>query len=74
MALAGGHLFVANGGVGGGSLTEVNASTGALVRAISGPAYKFSDATAMALAGGHLFVANEYGGSLTEVRVSMKLG
>ena len=36
MAVAGGDLFVAN--YNGGSVTEVNASTGALVKVVSGPA------------------------------------
>ena len=38
MVLDGDDLFVSSGN----SLTEVNASTGALVRVISGPAYRFT--------------------------------
>lgn len=59
-------LFVANtaasattlAGV-AGSVTEVNASTGALVRVISGPSYDLADPVALALVGLDLFVAND---------------
>ena len=59
--IAGDNLFVANVDGGDeftGSLTELNASTGALVRVISGPAYNFYLLGGMALAGEDLFVAN----------------
>jgi outer membrane protein assembly factor BamB len=64
------------------SVTEVGASTGALVRVISGPAYKldhpgvvfgpgyqFDHPEALAVSGGHLFVANS-SGRLTELNVA----
>ena len=54
---------MANGG--GNSVTELTASTPALVRVISGSAYSFNDPDAMAVAGNDLFVANEWGNSLT---------
>ena len=40
LALSGGDLFVADQG--GNSITEINAGTGALLRVISGLAYRFS--------------------------------
>ena len=72
MVLDGDDLFVANGGGLGrtGSLTEVNASTGALVRVVPRPAH-FDRPTALVPDGDDLFVANEGGlgstGSLTEL-------
>jgi hypothetical protein len=67
-------LFVSNpiGGNGYGSLIEVNASTGALVRVISGPAYRFDDPDAMVLSGRDLFVANSRSGSVTELPVQSR--
>jgi hypothetical protein len=64
----GADLFVANGA--GNSLTELNASTGALVAVLSGPSYQFDHPTAIAAVGGDLFVANGAGSSLTEVDAS----
>jgi hypothetical protein len=73
-------LFVADNA--SGSLTEVRASTGALVRVLSGPQYGFDFPFAMALDGPDLFVANagsqgvssssgtESIGSVTEVDAS----
>ena len=48
-----GDLFVANGGTDNdvGSVTELDGSTGALVRVISGSAYQFNDPSAMVLDG-----------------------
>ena len=72
LALRGPDLFVANegDGVGGSSVTELNASTGALVRVISGPRYNFFGPSALALRGPDLFVANYYGGQVTELNAS----
>jgi hypothetical protein len=74
MVLDGDDLFVANGqapraSLRGGSLTEINASTGALVRVVSGPSYQFHDPDAIVLDGLDLFVGNgaSSGGSVTEV-------
>jgi len=58
-------LFVANLG---GSITEVDASTGAIVRVISGPAYHFDQPKSVGVTGNDLFVANL--GSVTEVDAS----
>ena len=49
LALSGGNLFVANGE---GSLTELNASTGKLVRVISGSSYRLIGPDALAVSGG----------------------
>jgi hypothetical protein len=58
-----------------GSITELNASTGAFEGALSGAAYHYGSPHNMALVDGDLFVANFYGGpnlegSLTEVNAS----
>ncbi len=58
--LEGTDLFVANLG---GSITEVDASTGAIVRVISGLAYHFDEPKSLGLSGGDLFVANYAPGS-----------
>jgi hypothetical protein len=54
----------------GTTLTEVNASNGAFVRAISGLAYHFDGPYVMAVSGDELFVANGGGNSVTEVNAS----
>ena len=68
LALRGDDLFVANPP--GGSVTELNASTGALARVISGRQYQFNGPQAPALYGDDLFAANEGGNSVTEVNAS----
>ena len=74
MAVYGRDLFVANSfSYGFGSVTELDASTGALVRVILGPAYGFDYPDAMVVAGGHLFVTNSPpsgSGSVTELDAS----
>jgi hypothetical protein len=67
MAVSGHDLFVANGA--GNSLTELDASTGALVRVISASSYRFNGPVAMAVSGHDLFVANGGGRSVTELPV-----
>ena len=47
-------------------MTEINVSTGALVRVITGPQYQFSAVSAVALAGPDLFVSNGFGGPNSE--------
>ena len=54
----------------GNSVTEVNVSTGALLKVISGPAYQFNGPHALAVIGDNLFVANKWGNSVTEVNAS----
>jgi len=69
VASDGPDLFVLNEGsaagngtnTGVGSLTDIDAATGALVRVISGPKYDFTYEAAMAAAGPRVFVAG--GGS-----------
>ena len=68
MALSGDDLFVAN--LYGGSVTELNASTGSLVRVLAGSPYNFVDPDGMALSGDDLFVANAGDGSVTELPAS----
>jgi hypothetical protein len=50
---------------GNGSVTELKAATGELVKVLSGAAYPCDDPDAMAVAGGELFVANQDGNSVT---------
>jgi len=60
IAAAGNRVWVANplGGSGHGSLTEINAQTGALVRVLSGSPYRFYLPTAVAGAGSQVWVAS----------------
>ena len=70
LAVAGPDLFVANvRGAGRGSVTEVDASTGALVRVLAGAAYEFNGPDALAVSGPRLFVANSNNGSVTVVPI-----
>lgn len=65
LAVAGGKLWVANRA--NNSLTEVDATTGALVRRLSGRSYGFNQPDAVTPDGTHLFVANAGGRSVTEI-------
>jgi hypothetical protein len=68
MALGGHDLFVVNNGsVVGGSVIELNASTGAPVRVFSGPEYTFNAPDPIAASGHRPFVANQGGDSVTEL-------
>jgi outer membrane protein assembly factor BamB len=60
---ADGFLWVANGE----SVTELNASTGKLVRVLSGSDYQFNGPTVVAAAGTKVFVVNTTGNSVTEI-------
>jgi hypothetical protein len=76
IAVSGPDLFVANrkGPIraeflpNGTSVTELSASTGRLVRVISGSSYGFDGPDALAVSGLDLFVANCEGQSVTELR------
>jgi outer membrane protein assembly factor BamB len=71
LAVAGDDLFVANGGSVnglGGSVTKLNASTGASVWVA--PEHKVDDPAAVAVAGNDVFVADGYGDSVTELNAS----
>jgi hypothetical protein len=79
VAVNGSDLFLTeerdrSGLAGPSSVTEVNATTGALVRVISGPAYQFDGAAELALHGNHLFVADlglaPGRGGITEINAS----
>ena len=68
LAVSGDHLFVANSGA--NSLTELNASTGALVRVIAGSVGRFDNPGSAVAANGEVFVANFGANSLTELKAS----
>ena len=53
-----------------GSVTELNASNGSLVRVLSAGSYAFNDPTAIASDGTHVWVANDDGNSVTELNAS----
>ena len=48
-------------------MTELSASTGALVQVISGSSYGFNDPDAVSSDGTHVWVANSAGNSVTEL-------
>jgi hypothetical protein len=68
VAVSGPDLFVANADR--GSVTELDASTGALVRVLSRPEYGFNQPGALAVSGPDLFVANASDNSVTELPVA----
>jgi hypothetical protein len=81
ISTSGGDLFVSyqgarsgfGGGFGsatGGSLTEVDVTSGTTVRVVSGSRYHLGDGDAMALFGSNLYVANSDGGSVTELNIA----
>jgi hypothetical protein len=53
-----------------GSVTELNASTGNLVRVISGSTYQFHTPEGIATGGGYVWLTNSNGNSVTELRAS----
>lgn len=53
-----------------GSITELNARTGAFIRRIAGSSLGFSDPVAFAVSGPDLFVADEGNNSMTEVTIA----
>jgi len=67
-AVVGSDLFVTNAG--NNSVTEVSASTGALVSRISARRYRFQHPSAIAAVGADLFVANAAGNSVSEFRAA----
>jgi len=75
LALYGTDLFVANfgeSGAGSNTIDEINTSTGALVRVISGAQYKFNTPYDITVDGGNVFAVNTYykGPSITEFNAS----
>jgi hypothetical protein len=61
----GADIFVANSV--DGSLTEIDASTGSLVKVISASRYEFDAPSSVVGVGDELFVANSLGDSVTEL-------
>ena len=53
-----------------GSITEISAATGAVLRTIAGPSFAFDDPVAMAVNGPDVFVADRANDSVTEVAVA----
>jgi DNA-binding beta-propeller fold protein YncE len=53
-----------------GSITEIDAATGALVRTVSGSGFAFDDPTALTVSGPDVFVADQGNNSVTEVALS----
>jgi hypothetical protein len=79
IAEGGSHIWVANDPQtgngqtpkpGDGSVTELNAADGSLVRTLSGPRFGFDFPAAITVAGGHVWVANYWGDSVTELNAS----
>lgn len=62
------HVWVAN--VAGNSMTELDASTGAVVQVISGPSFGFNQPDAVSSDGAHVWIANFAGNSVTELDAS----
>ncbi len=72
MVVVGDRLFVASefgGYANGGSVSELDASSGVLVNEFDGPQYLFEHPNAMVAEAGHLFVANSGGDSVSELSV-----
>jgi sugar lactone lactonase YvrE len=71
--VAGSKLYVLNAGRPSaatpvaGSITEINARTGTLVRRVTGPRFAFDDPVAFAVSGSDVFVADKSNNSMTEV-------
>ncbi len=62
------HVWVANGG--GKSVTELSASTGALLQVIKGSSYGFDAPSAISSDGTDVWVANSQSNSVTELSAS----
>ncbi len=68
VASDGSHVWVTN--FAGNAVTELSASTGALVRVISGSGYAFDAPMGIISDGSHVWVANERADSVTELPAS----
>jgi outer membrane protein assembly factor BamB len=72
LAIAGHTVFVVNAGrpsaalTGTGSVTEIDANTGRVLRRVSGASFGFDDPVALTISGPHGFVADEANNSVTE--------
>jgi hypothetical protein len=69
LASSGQDLFVLNGT---GSITEVSASSGALIGTASGPVFGFDQPTGLAVADGEVFVANSANNTVTVVSAATR--
>ena len=65
IAVSDNHVWVVNAK--GNSITEIDASSGAVLRVISGAADHFDEPTAIAIGGNHVWVVNAKGNSVTEL-------
>jgi hypothetical protein len=54
----------------GNSVTELSASTGAVVKVVTGSSYGFDEPDAFTSGGNHIWVANFVGNSVTEFSAS----
>jgi hypothetical protein len=75
IAASGGRVWVANSlypvtGNAGGWVTELSATTGALIRVVSARPDGLTDPEAIAVAGGRVWVVNSFGGSVTELNAT----
>lgn len=68
IACDGAHVWVAN--INSNSVSELLASTGALVQVISGASFGFNKPVAVLSDGTHVWVTNEGGNSVTELSAS----
>jgi serine/threonine-protein kinase len=67
VVLAGSRIWVANSA--GNSVTELNASTGSVIRILDGASYQFDYPISFAPDGADLWVVNAFGNSMTELNV-----
>jgi outer membrane protein assembly factor BamB len=73
IAVDGGHIWVSNAAASvahGGSVTELDASTGRWMRTLSGGSYGFNRPNAIAVGDGDIWVASITGYSVTELDAS----
>jgi DNA-binding beta-propeller fold protein YncE len=73
IAAAGSRVWVANSRYedgGAGWVTELSATTGALIRVIEGQRYAFTDPQALAVDGNTLWVADGHGNAVTEINAT----
>jgi DNA-binding beta-propeller fold protein YncE len=76
IAVAGNTVLVVNAGrpsatpTVAGSITEIDASTGRLLRTVSGATFAFDDPVALTVSGQRVFVADEGDNSVTEINTT----
>jgi hypothetical protein len=62
--------FTSGGSTGSGEVTELNATTGQVIRKIGQPKYRFNDPEYLAISDGHVWVANNGSNTVTELSVA----